>query len=695
MDREYVFSMCGMCATRCPIKVELSNGLVTWLEGNPYVAGMEGALCAKGSAGIGLLNDMERPLQPLIREGSRGEGKWKKATWDEALDYIANKINEIKGKYGAKAIALADRGGLFTDLTKSFVKAIGSPNYLDHDDTCAKNVNMAAQSLFGYGRGDLVYDFANSKYIVLFGRNIFESLQVREVNNVLNAMEKGCKLTYIDVRATVTASKSNRFIMIRPGTDYAFILALINTVIDEKLYDVDFVNKYVKDFADLQSFIVPYTAEWAEKETGIPAYEIRAVARESAQAKPHVIFHGGWMLSRYIDSFYCSRGLYLLNALLGSIEVKGGIVIGKGAKDAGKKGLRSLSEGIPEPSDKIFDAELKDKSLGTGHVVNLYKVIKTGQPYPVKALFAYRYDPMASLPDPEEQKKILDNLDLLVSIDVNYSETGWYSDVILPESTYLERSNIICVQKGQKPNFFMRRQAVRPRFDTKEGWEIFTLLAHRLGAGQYFPYKCIEEIWNYQLEPTGYKIEDFDAKGFVSLSKDPIMMPRDAIKFTTPSGKIEVISEKITKIGKRSLAEYVSPKIPEEGSFRLVFGRTPVHTHAQTQNNIYLNEIISENTLWLNEAEAKKLAINNGDYVEVSTDGYSGRIKAYVTPYIHREAVFMLHGFGSEIPLKTRSFGKGLRDTKFQKGLLETVDPVGGGVAYLEAIVKVKKAGGQ
>jgi thiosulfate reductase/polysulfide reductase chain A len=171
-------------------------------------------------------------------------------------------------------------------------------------------------------------------------------------------------------------------------------------------------------------------------------------------------------------------------------------------------------------------------------------------------------------------------------------------------------------------------------------------------------------------------------------------MPRDDIKFTTPSGKIEFISEKMSKAGFDSFAAYVSPKKPEEGSFRLAFGRTAVHTHAQSQNNIYLNEIISENTLWINAKEAAKLGIGDGDLVEVSTDGYTGSIRAHVTPHIHPETVFMLHGFGSEVPLKTRSFRKGLRDNLFQKGLLETVDPVGGGVAYMEATVTVRKAKG-
>lgn len=687
-----VYSMCGMCAVRCPIRVETEDGKVTWIEGNPHVAGIEGALCAKGSAGLSFEYDAERPQYPMIRDGARGSGKWKKATWDEALDYIAQKLKDATAKHGAKTIALADRGGPFTDLTKSFMKALGSPNYLDHDDTCAKNVNNACQSLFGYGRGDLSYDFSNTKHIILYGRNIFESLQVKEVNNVLDALDKGAKLTYIDIRATVTASKADKFLMIRPGTDYALNLALIHTVLKERLYDADFVNRYVTGLAELEAFVAPYTPEWAEKETGIAAHDIIALARAAGEAKPQVIFHGGWMLARYVDSFYSSRSVYILNALMGSIETKGGLIVAKGAKDAGAKGLHSLGEKIPDVSDKVFDCEPGGRCIGTAHVVNLYKVIKSGQPYPVKAFFAYRYDPVASLPDPEAQKKVLDNLDLLVSIDVNYSQTGWYSDVILPEATYLERSNILAIQKGAKPSFVMRRQAIPPRYDSKPAWEIFTLIAQRMGAGQHFPYKSIEEIWNYQLEGTGVKIEDFAAKGQVNLSKDQLLMKRDELKFTTPSGKIEIVSDKMAKNNFPWLKPYVTPRKPEAGSFRLTFGRTAVHAHAQSQNNAVLNEIISENTLWINADEAGKLGIRDKDTVEVSADGYSGKIRARVTPYIHPEAVFMLHGFGNEIPLKTRSFQKGLRDTKFQTGLLETVDPVGGGVAYLECMVKVKKA---
>ena len=686
-----VYSMCGMCAVRCPIRVEVEGGAVKWIEGNPHAPGIQGSLCAKGSAGLAFEYDPERPQHPMIRTGPRGSGQWRKASWDEALDHVAAKLKAIAAESGPRAIALGDRGGLFTDLTKSFLKAIGSPNYFDHDDSCASNVNTACKSLFGYGRGELVYDFANAKHIVLYGRNVFESLQVKEVNTILDALEAGARLTYVDVRATVTASKADRFLLIRPGTDYALNLALIHVVLRERLYDAEFVARWVTGLPELEAFARPYTPEWAEEETGIAATEIEQLARELGGARPKVIFHAGWMMARYTDSFYASRTLHILNVLMGNFEKEGGIAVAKGPSDAGARPLKSLGAKIPEVAERHVEAGMAGGPLGGGHMVNLFKAIRTGEPHPVRAFFAYRFDPMAAFPDPDAQKAVLDNLDLLVAIDVNYSDTAWQADVILPEATYLERSNILATQRGLKPSFAMRRQAIPPRYDAKPAWEIFTLLAERMGAGQHFPYRSIEDIWRHQLEGTGLTIEDFSAKGFVTLAKKPILMPPDDLKIKTPSGKIEIVSSMLEKRSFPSLKPYARPARPEAGSFRLTFGRSAVHTHAQSQNNPLLNEILPENTLWLNEAEAAKLGVKTGDTVEVSAGTESGRIKAYVTPFIHPEAVFMLHGFGNDVPAKTRSFRKGLRDTRFAKGLLETIDPVGGGVAYLEAVVKVRK----
>ena len=296
------------------------------------------------------------------------------------------------------------------------------------------------------------------------------------------------------------------------------------------------------------------------------------------------------------------------------------------------------------------------------------------------------------MPDPQEQKRILDKLDLLVSVDVNYSETAWYADVILPESTYLERDTILRTEKGPKPGFGMRRKCVDPLYDSKPGWQIYVDLAERLGKGEYFPYKTIEDIWNYQLQDTEVKIEDFAAKGFVKLCSDPIGCSDENIKFATKSGKIEIFNKSWEEKGIPCFKPYKSPTTPPEGSYRLLFGRKGYQTHGQSANNPVLSELLGTNKLWINTAEAKKLGIANGDTVTVTNGTTEGSIEAEVTDFIHPEAVFMLHGFGTDVPAQERAFGKGLADNAFMAGKLKDWDHAGGGLALNESFVTVKPA---
>ena len=690
-----VWSMCGMCSVRCPIRVEVEDGKVKWIEGNPHI--LKGALCAKGSAGHALVEDDERPHGPLIRTGPRGSGKWKRVSWDEAFDYVANKLKAIKEKYGPESVVFSCRGGPFTDLFKAFIHAIGSPNFTNHDSACGRNVHHAAKSIYGLGRKGFAYDIKNSKHLILFGRNVFEALRLAEANQVMDMLEAGGRLTYVDVRQTITGVKATRFFLVRPGTDYALALGMINEVLKQGAYDKEFIEKYVTGFDELCSFIKPYTAKWAAKECGIKPKAIKDFVKEINEDRPKVIFHPGWMLSRYQDSFYASRALQVLNVLMGNIEVEGGQIFSKGPSDCGKKGLRSFDAQVPKPTAPRADlVGLKykhwDKDAGIFHL--FYEAMRTEKPYPIKALICYRHDPFNCFPDPDAQKEALENVELLVSIDVHYSEFGWYSDVILPESTYLERENPIATQKGPKPRFIIRQRAIEPRLDTKAGWEIFKGLADRLDIGHYFPFNSAQEMWSWQLEPTGYSIKDFEEKGFIPLTDKPILYDRDNLegKFKTPSGKIEFVSQILTEQGLPSFKPYESPQKPPKGQFRLVFGRTAVHAHGHTVNNPLLNELMPENTIWINKRIAAKLDIKNGDLVDVVSEGRKAVIKAKVTEFIHPEAVYMAHGFGREVHAQTRAYMAGASDQKLQRGLLHKTDPAGGGLCLCEKFVIVKKS---
>ncbi len=695
--RRTVNSLCGMCAVRCPIEVEVENGRAVWIQGNPKDKAMGTSLCAKGAAGLAFEYDDQRPQQPLIRSGPRGSGQWRRASWDEALDYVAKGLKEVMDEMGGKAVALSDRGGPFPDLTKSFLKALGSPNYFNHDCTCARNVHHACRSVFGWGRKGFTYDIKNCRHIVLIGRNLLESLQVKEAKEFMDALDKGAKCTYIDVRATTTASKATRFWQIPPNTEYALNLAFIHQVLKEQLYDTKFVARWVSGLDQLRALVETYTPQWAEAQTGVPAAEIIAFVREVAADAPKVIFHPGWMVARHHQSFFTSRTSYILNVLFGAIETPGGLIIAKTPADAGKKGLKSLGAGMPAVEAPRVDgigSKYKHWDAEPGLLHLLYPAIETGQPYPMGAYIAYRHDPLTALPDPEAQLKIFEKLKLLVAIDVNYSLTAWHADVILPESTYLERANILAGKNGPKPGLIMRDQCIAPRSDSRPAWWIFKELAARLGLGQYFPYETIEDIWRYQLEGTGVDIETLRAKGSVAFASQPIMWDRaEGLKFKTPSGKIELISEMLTKNGFESLAPFDPPPPLEPGQFRLVFGRPAVHAHGQSQNNPLLHELCPENSLWLHPEPANALGLSDGDQVEVSSGGATVQGRLTVTPWIHPQAGFMLHGFGQSVPWKMRSFNRGMADQRLMRGLLTSYDPVGGGNNLTECVISVKKAG--
>ncbi len=689
------YSICFMCTMRCPIRVEIQNDAVTLIEPNPHVMGQECGLCPKGAAGSALLNDSQRLQYPMIRIGPRGSGKWKRASWTQALDYVAVNLKKIIKRHGAQSFVLGERWQLSTHVSRAFSQALGSPNHFTHDSLCKGSVNTACRSFFGYTDEELDMDYRHTRHIVLYGRNIFETFNPQEVRQLGLAMEEGARLTYIDPRVTVTATKAHRYWMIRPGTDLALNYALIHTILKEKLYDQGFVDRWILGLRELEVFVRLYTPEWAEKECGIPAAEIVSLAREISQDMPRVIFHFGYRGTNYVNETYFRRSIMILNCLMGSIETKGGFFFTKDPREVGGQPPRELTDqSFPKIEPLRFDRvgtpyfPLPDPFNGVAQM--LPGAILEQNPYPIKGALFFRFDPLTSLTDTHRTYEALDKLDLIVTIDVNHSETAWYSDVVLPESLYLERMDSVFQVNGLIPKIFFRQPAVTPRYDTKPGPMILKELAERMGIGHYFPYESVAELVDWQLAGTGFSREDFNEKGFVSYAEKELYRDRqDGLKLKTPSGRIEFISSLLEDAGFESFPAYDTVPPPAEGMFRLICGRSAVHTHGSTQNNLYLNEILPENVLWINPAAAVGLGIRNGDEVIVSSNIGAGKIKVLVTDLIHREAVFMLHGFGHENPLAGRSFHRGLSDNVLQESVS---DMVGGSQALYETFVTIRPA---
>ncbi|MGE4536983.1 MAG: molybdopterin-dependent oxidoreductase [Desulfovibrio sp.] len=694
MEQKQVYSVCGMCTVRCPMMATVADNTVVHLQGNPHAAGIKGALCARGAAGAALIADDERPQFPMIRAGERGEGKWRKVSWDEALAYVAGKLSGIKDAHGGRSILLSDRGGPFRDMHRAFLKALGSPNYCNHDAACARNVQHAALSLFGFGRKDVAYDYKSSKHVVLQTRNIFEAINVKEVNDLLDARDAGARITCIDVRSTVTAAKADNFFMVRPGTDYVFNLAVIHVLLTKGLYDRDFAAAWIKehDLEALKTFVEPYGPEFAAAETGIPAKRIEALAAQLAAAAPAVIWHPGWMTARYGDSFNVCRSAYIINVLLGAIGAKGGLPLTNKPAHVGKKGLKTLVGLFPKPEDKRVDGVgwMEGRThfdTGPGLVNLAYEAIETGEPYPIKAYIAHRHDPLMAFPDSADVKRRWKNLELLVSVTFSWSDTAWFSDVVLPMSPYLERESMIATKNGVSPSLFVRRRALEPRFDTRADWEIYRDLARVMGIKE-LDFASIEDIWAFQLADTGYGIDDFEATGMVKLG-GPLYRPMDEKTFKTGSGKIEFINPKLEADGLTSLAPYVAPASPPEGRFRVSFGRIGLHTQGHTVNNPLLFAQMPENVLWINTTEAQKRGIADGAVVEVRNGSYAGRLTAKVTEGIHPETVFMVHGFGHTLPVESRARGRGVADNELMPQGIANWDKGGGGVSMQEHFVTV------
>jgi thiosulfate reductase / polysulfide reductase chain A len=697
--RRTVYSLCGMCAVRCPIEVTVEDGRVTWLQGNTHARMIGASLCAKGSAGLSLEYDDQRPQTPLIRMGPRGGGKWRRASWDEALDYIAGGLKETIEAYGGRSIVLSDRGGFFNDLSRAFVQALGSPNYFNHDAACGGNVHNATRSIYGFSHNRLIFDFQNAKHIVLYGRNIVESIMVGEAKAFMAAVANGMRVTYIDPRASITACKSTRYWQVRPNSDYALNLAIIHEVLGRGVYDKGFVARHVSGMDALHEAVRDTTPEWQVSHTGVPAAELRGFVKEIAADAPRVIFHPGWLSARHKQSFHVSRTALILNALMGNLEVPGGCLVGKTPEFYGRKSLKRLTDRVPKVTEPRVDGAGTDRPSwdpAIGMLHQAFAAMETGQPYPIGAYFAYRHDPLTGMPDTETVQHALDKLKLLVSIDVRYSETGWVSDVILPEATYLERASILCQLNNTVPFLAMRDQAIAPRFDSRPAWWIFREILRRMGRKEALDFETIEELWNWQLEGTGVTVAEIREAGFVGLAGVPKLFSHDEVVFPTPSGKIEIESEILKKAGLPSLPPYEPKKAPTGDSFHLLFGRPATLAHGQSLNNPLLHEAAPEQVLWIHPDRAKPLGIGDGDDVEVSGGGsYVGRLKAKVTPWIHPEAVFMLHGYGATVPLATRARGRGVADQRLQHGKLYDFDPAGGGCAMTETIVRVKPVAGK
>jgi thiosulfate reductase/polysulfide reductase chain A len=679
----YIPTMCEMCVWRCGVRARVKDGRVVKLEGNPENLHSKGKLCARGQSGLMNTYDPDRVLTPLIRAGKRGEGLFRKASWDEALDIIAENMLKIKDKYGPEAMVFSSTHNLSQVQFENLLYAYGSPNYGTQRSLCFNAMITAFLLTYGIEEPSRKYD--NVEFILLVGRNLMEAISTSETSELSRALDRGAKMVYLDPRYTKTASKAAEWIPIRPGTDSAFLLAMINVIVSNELADCEFVKQYVLGCDDIQDVMSEYTPQWAEQITGVPAATIERIAREYAAAEHNALAHPGWRTSNFINSFQTERAIATLNALSGNVLTPGGCLSAEISAESA--GLGSPSQPpYPRVSALRLDGvpwKYPLVPLKLGVFQELRDAILSGQPYQAHGWFIARQNPVMSLPDRAKTLEAFAKMDFITVVDILPNDSAWFADVILPEASYLERYDPLLPLDGKA---WIRQPVIEPRGEGRSALMIYKELGERLGLGDYFQYTDEEDYLRTQLAPLDVSLEEVKTKGYAEM---PPVEDDGEITFSTPSGKIEIYSDTLANAGFSPWPTWEEPAMPGENEFYLLTGKVGQHTQFGTQNNQLLHKYQDDPRLWMNVEAAKNLGLEDGDLVKVTSEVGEVKIALHATPAIRLDCVYLTPGFGHLSKGLRTAYGVGANDSVLH---VTYTDPISGSQALSQTFVNVEKA---
>ena len=664
---EFIPSFCEMCFWKCGIVARKRNGKVDAITGSPNHPLSNGRLCPRGTAGFGTLYDPDRIKTPMIRKGT----VWREASWEEALSLTAEKMSHIWEKYSPSSMALFSHGfgaSFFNPLFKPS-GMISAPSYAQCRGPRDEGFNLT----FGDSPGSPEKtDMENSTFLVLIGTHLGENMHNTQVQEFTTALERGAELVVVDPRFSVAAGKAKHWLPIEPGTDLGLVLSWIHLLIEEKSYNKEFVDRNCEGLRELKKEVAPYTPEWAYTQTGIRPEKIREIAHKLGMHSSSALVHPGRRSNWYGNDTQRSRAIAILNALLGNWGQKGGFFQGENIQippyptpplpKEDQTLANSLKKKYPFAS-KIPSQVLRDYTL------------KGGNP-PVKGWMVYGTDLLNNIPYKEKTIAAMKALEFLVVIDILPIElTGW-ADVVLPDTSYLERYDDLHTPSWKHPYVALRQPVVEPLHDSKPSWWIAKNLAKKLGMERYYPWKNVEEYLEKRLSLVGLSLKQMKKEGVVLGKK--IVSPTIQPEFYTDSGKIELYSHALAEKGFDPVPKYSPPVRPPEGFFRLLVGRASVHTFGRTTNNKVLGEFFEENEIWINTIVAREFELKAGQYITlINQDGIkSSPIKVKVTERIRPDSVYMVHGFGRQTEKMAYAYRKGAADNDLMSRVV--TDPIMG-----------------
>jgi anaerobic selenocysteine-containing dehydrogenase len=708
--RETVTGLCGICPGGCGVKINLVDGKIdkiSPIKGHPV-----GVVCVRGLHAKEIVYSSDRLKVPLRRIGERGEGRFEPTSWDDALNRIADAFQGIKKRYGAEAVMTYFGRGSFdnnlTDMfgargralqgTSGFIFPFGSPNGAGCSTVCYVSYGLFAPVTTIGAEMELTYpDFDNTRLIVIWGANPPTDSPPDKVKKILKAKKRGARLIVIDHMRSDMAKVADQWVGVRSGTDGALALSMMNVIINENLYDKDFVQNWTKGFDALREYVGQFPPQVAEKITWVPKETIAKMAREIAGAK-------GASLVMYTGLEYTTSGVQNIRSVLslwaitGNLDVPGGLVFRP--RNPAKFPRISLDppKGVkPIGADKY---PLFCDLLKSAQFMEAPRAILKGDPYPVKALLVLGASLLTSLPNPDIWKECFRNLDFMVVFDRFMTADGMYADIVLPATTNFEN---LGYQRYPGGYCQLRQRVIEPIGEARSGFTFLTELAKRLGYGDLFPATEEERI-RFAFKDGPISLADLKAHpegtrydaGQVKYRKYAKGLLRSDGKegFNTPSAKIELVSSLLQQYGYDGLPVYVEPMEGPLGSPEL-FERYPLvlNTGARLQSAFrsqHLNipgllKLQPRPQVLINPVDAKARGISDANRVWVESPRGKVGVRAKVTDDVMAGQVELNVGGGSPIQVEEWRDANANFVTDF-----ENRDPISGFPVYKALLCEVK-----
>jgi len=648
-----VHTICNNCAQACGLEIHVAGDRITRvnpIEGH-VVRNTSGCPRAAPEALMEMMHSDKRLRKPLRRVN----GDLRETSWEDALDFISEKLQLLKEKHGAKALTYQTGNAFLATesekVVRRFCDLYGTPNFSSVGSLCFYARRFAHAVTLNHTAP--IYAFPNwegSSASIVWGVNPHESERV--VLPEISAMKaKGGKLIVIDPRQIPLAKEADIYTVIRPGTDGALALGLLNVIIEEQLYDEDFVENWTVGFEQLAQHIKQYPPDSVAEITWVPADTIRAIARTYAQSKPANIYQGV-AADHSINGFQAHRAIVILMTITGNIDAPGGQVWTPKAPPFTNLRLPdkvSLDEGIGSefPIFNRFSLERQAMCVPDS--------ILNETPYAIKAMIAHGTEPMREWPNTKKVEAALRKLELLVVIDLFLTDTAKMADVVLPAASFLEKQLLKDYGYRGIPLTALSEPVAVPVGDAMPDWKIVAELGRRMGFEEHFPWKEIEGLAQYLLDPTGITVEQLkeNPKGVFYAEWEPRGYLREG--FNTSSGKAELYSDLLKQYGYDPLPEFVEPAespISRQDLARtypliLVTGpKTRFYTHSRFRDLTFLRRSVPEATVEINSETARGLGIGQGDMVTVESPRGKIGLRAAVTEDIHPRVVSVQHGWG-------------------------------------------------